>query len=151
MPKDRRSPETEVRPSAGPPGMWACAYDRPLDPSPWCQSALVSGGATRLALSRPVVRPRLRMRRDVMKVIVVYESHYGNTAAVAKAIAQGFGPDAQALTTDEAEPTLVAEADLVVAGAPVMAFGLPSDKMLATMPGDEKAPSPPDMSHPSKI
>ena len=32
-----------------------------------------------------------------MKVIVVYESHYGNTAAVAKAIAQGFGPDAQAL------------------------------------------------------
>ena len=36
-----------------------------------------------------------------MKVIVVYESHYGNTAAVAKAIAQGFGPDARALTTDE--------------------------------------------------
>ena len=84
-----------------------------------------------------------------MKVIVVYESHYGNTAAVAKAIAQGFGPDAQALTTDEAAPTVVAEADLVVAGAPVMAFGLPSDKMLATMPGDKKAPSPPDLSHPS--
>jgi len=84
-----------------------------------------------------------------MKVIVVYESHYGNTAAVAKAIAQGFGPDAQALTTDEAAPTVVADADLVVAGAPVMAFGLPSDKMLATLPGDKKAPSPPDLSHPS--
>src|SRR6187401_1439023 len=89
------------------------------------------------------------MRRDEMKVIVVYESHYGNTAAVAKAIAQGFGPDARALTTDEAAPTVVAEADLVIAGAPVMAFGLPSDKMLATIPGDAKAPSPPDMSHPS--
>ena len=71
-----------------------------------------------------------------MKVIVVYESHYGNTAAVAKAIAEGFGSDAQAVTTDEAPPTVVAEADLVVAGAPVMAFRLPSDKMLATMPGD---------------
>src|SRR6186997_3609116 len=89
------------------------------------------------------------MRSDVMKVIVVYESHWGNTAAVAKAIAEGFGPDAQALTTDEAAPTLVAQADLVIAGAPVMAFGLPSDKMLATMPGDAKAPFPPDMSHPS--
>jgi hypothetical protein len=84
-----------------------------------------------------------------MKVIVVYESHWGNTAAVAKAIAEGFGPDARALTTDEAPPTVVAEADLIIAGAPVMAFGLPSDRMLASVAGDAKAPSPPDLSHPS--
>jgi Flavodoxin len=83
-----------------------------------------------------------------MKVIVVYESHWGNTAAVAKAIADGFGPEAQALTTDEASPTTVAEADLIIAGAPVMAFNLPSDKMLATLAGDSaKTPSPPDLSH----
>ncbi len=84
-----------------------------------------------------------------MNVIVVYESHWGNTAAVAKAIADGFGPEAQALTTDEAPPTTVAEADLIIAGSPVMAFNLPSDRMLATLSGDTKAPTPPDLSHAS--
>jgi hypothetical protein len=82
-----------------------------------------------------------------MKAIVVYESHWGNTAAVAKAIADGFGPEARVLTTDEASPEAVAEADLIIAGAPVMAFSLPSDKMLATLAGDRKAPTPPDLSH----
>ena len=84
-----------------------------------------------------------------MNVIVVYELHWGNTAAVAKAIAAGFGPDAQALTTDEASPTAVGDADVIVAGAPVMAFHLPSDKMLATMAGDTKAPTPPELAHAS--
>ena len=84
-----------------------------------------------------------------MKVIVVYESHWGNTASVARAIAEGFGPEAQVLTTDEASPGAVADADLIIAGAPVMAFSLPSDRMLATIAGDAKAPSPPDLSHPS--
>ncbi|HEV8403193.1 MAG TPA: hypothetical protein VGQ31_09175 [Candidatus Limnocylindrales bacterium] len=84
-----------------------------------------------------------------MKVIVVYESHWGNTAAVARAIADGFGPEARVLTTDEASPATVADADLIVAGAPVMAFSLPSDRMLATMARDTKAPTPPDLSHPS--
>ena len=82
-----------------------------------------------------------------MNVVVVYESHWGNTAAIAKAIAEGFGSDARALTTDEAEPGAIADADLVIAGAPVMAFSLPSDRMLATLAGDTKAPSPPDLSH----
>ena len=84
-----------------------------------------------------------------MKVFVVYESHWGNTAAVARAIADGFGPEATVLTTDEAEASAVAEADLIVAGAPVMAFNLPSDRMIATMATDAKAPTPPDLSHPS--
>jgi flavodoxin len=84
-----------------------------------------------------------------MNVIVVYESHWGNTASVARAIADGFGPAARVLTTDEATPPVVADADLIIAGAPVMAFGLPGDKMLATIAGDTKAPSPGDLSHPS--
>lgn len=84
-----------------------------------------------------------------MKVIVVYESHWGNTASVAKAIAEGFGPEAHVLATDQASPAEVAEADLIIAGAPIMAFSLPSDRMLATLGGDPKAPSPPDLSHPS--
>ena len=84
-----------------------------------------------------------------MKALVVYESHYGNTARIAEAIAEGIGPDARALTTTEATPEVVAEAELVVAGAPVMAFGLPRDSMLATIPKDMKAPVPGDLSHPS--
>jgi hypothetical protein len=82
-----------------------------------------------------------------MKAIVVYESHWGNTAAIARAIADGFGPEALVLTTDEASPAALTEADLIIAGAPVMAFSLPSDKMLASLAGDTKAPTPPDLSH----
>ena len=84
-----------------------------------------------------------------MRAIVVYESHWGNTAQVARAIAEGIGPDALALNTDEASPSVVAEADLVVAGAPIMAFGLPSDSMIETVGKDPKAPLPGDVSHPS--
>jgi hypothetical protein len=85
-----------------------------------------------------------------MKAAVVYESHWGNTAAIAKAIAEGFGPGAQVLTTDQATAPAIADADLIVAGAPVIAFGLASDKMRASLVADsEKAPSPPDLSHPS--
>ena len=85
-----------------------------------------------------------------MNVIVVYESLWGNTAAVARAIAEGIGPAACAMTTDEATPAAVAEADLIVAGAPVLAFGLPSDRMLAGLATSEAgAPRPPDLSHPS--
>lgn len=85
-----------------------------------------------------------------MHAIVVYESLWGNTAAIARAIAEGIGPDARPLTTDEATPAIVAEADLIVAGAPVLAFGLPSDAIrdsIAT--GERNAPAPADLSHPS--
>lgn len=85
-----------------------------------------------------------------MKAIVVYESHWGNTAAVARAVAEGLGPESRALTTDEASGLALTEADLIVAGAPVMAFSLPSDKMLDSVAADVgKAPTPPDLSHAS--
>lgn len=85
-----------------------------------------------------------------MKAIVVYESYWGNTAAVARAIAEGLGPDARALSTTEATGAIIADADLIVAGSPVIGFRLPDEKMrenIRTKPG--KAPSPPDLSHPS--
>ena len=85
-----------------------------------------------------------------MKAVVVYESHWGNTAAIARAIAEGIGPDARVLSTSEATSEAVAEADLVVAGSPLLGFQLPTDKMLsdmATSPG--KATTPPDLSRPS--
>lgn len=83
-----------------------------------------------------------------MKAVVVYESHWGNTEAVARAIAEGIGPDARAMHTDEAIGPAVAGADLIVAGAPVMAFSLPREGMRSQIAGDVKAPIPPDVSHP---
>ena len=85
-----------------------------------------------------------------MKAIVVFESLWGNTAAVARAIAAGIGPNARALSTAEAVPAVVAAADLIVAGAPLFAFRLPTDDIRATI--RKKANSfaaPPDLSHPA--
>jgi hypothetical protein len=85
-----------------------------------------------------------------MKAVVVYESLWGNTAAIARAIAEGIGPDAQALTTDAARAETIADADLIVAGAPVLGFSLPTDHMRDSVARSEAgAPSPPDLSHPS--
>jgi hypothetical protein len=85
-----------------------------------------------------------------MKAVVVYESHWGNTAAIARAIAEGFGEGAVALTTAEATSTALADAELIVAGAPVMAFRLPTESLLASLAADQgKAPTPPDLSNPS--
>jgi flavodoxin len=82
-----------------------------------------------------------------MKAVVVYESHFGNTARIAEAIAEGIGPEARALNTSEATPEVVADAELIVAGAPVMAFRLPGEAMLESMAKDQKAPVAPDLSH----
>ena len=83
-----------------------------------------------------------------MKAIVVYESHWGNTAAVAQAIAEGIGPEARALDTDAATGSALEGVDLIVAGSPVIAFALPREGMRAQIAGDTKAPRPPDISHP---
>lgn len=84
-----------------------------------------------------------------MKAIVVYESLWGNTAAVARAIAEGLGPDARALSTAEATADALAGAELVVAGSPLFAFQLPTEAIRETI--RKKAatfPAPPDLSHP---
>ncbi len=83
-----------------------------------------------------------------MQAIVVYESRWGNTAAIAKAIAAGLGPDANVLTTDEATPAAVAGADLIVAGSPLLGFTLPTEAMLESIKNDAKNPAAaPDASH----
>ena len=82
-----------------------------------------------------------------MKAVVVYESLWGNTAAVARAIADGIGPEARALSTAEATPDVIADADMIVAGAPIQGFSLPTDRMregvkLDTVPApDVSAPT----------
>ena len=81
--------------------------------------------------------------------IVVYESHWGNTAAIAHAICEGLGPEARAMTTDEAVDPDVAAAELVVAGAPVIGFRLTTDKARQGLLAEHGAPGPADLSHPS--
>ena len=85
-----------------------------------------------------------------MKAVAVYEPLWGNTARTARAIAEGIGPEARALSTAEATAATIADADLIVAGAPVLGFKLSSEKMresVSANPG--KAPTPPDLSHPA--
>ncbi len=85
-----------------------------------------------------------------MKAIVVYESHWGNTAAVARAIAEGIGPGAVVLATDQATGATMADVDLIVAGSPLLGFNLPTEAMLKGLATNAAGdPTPPDLSHPS--
>ena len=84
-----------------------------------------------------------------MQAIVVYESVWGNTAAAARAIAEGIGDGAQAYATDAVPAEVLATADLIVAGSPVFAFSLPSEGMRQRILKDETDGPRPDLSHPS--
>ena len=81
-----------------------------------------------------------------MHAVVVYESFWGNTAAVARAIAEGIGPEAAAMTTEEATPEVISSADLVVVGAPVLGFRLATDAVREGL-ARESAPAPADTAH----
>ena len=85
-----------------------------------------------------------------MKAFVVYESHWGNTRTIAEAVAEGIGPQARAVPTDGVTAGELAEADLIVAGAPVIGFSLGSDQARENMLHSKLgAPEPPDLQHPS--
>ncbi len=83
-----------------------------------------------------------------MRAVVVYESLWGNTEAVARAIAEGIGADATALNTDEATAEALEGVDLIVAGAPLLGFALPTEDMRAGIAKNPTARTP-DLSHPS--
>ncbi len=84
-----------------------------------------------------------------MEAIVVYESVWGNTAAVARAIAEGIGGGTEAYPTDAVPTDRLARADLIVAGSPVFAFSLPNEAMRTRILETETEGPPPDLSHPS--
>ena len=90
-----------------------------------------------------------RMEVIPMEAIVIYESVWGNTAAVAEAIAEGIGGGTQAFPTDAVPPDSLARADLIVAGSPVFAFSLPSEGTRERILKSETDGPPPDLSHPS--
>jgi len=120
---------------------------------PLVASALVAmapPGDDRIEVSLPVPGRGSPCEESTMNAVVVYESHWGNTAAVARAIAEGIGPDARALTTDEATGPAIAGASLIVAGAPLMMFGLPGERaMTGLQKAADSASPPPDLAHPS--
>ena len=85
-----------------------------------------------------------------MKAIVVYESHWGNTAAIARAIAEGIGPAARAVSTAQATAAALVGVDLIVAGAPLLGFSLPTEAMIKSLAANQASdPTPPDLSHPA--
>jgi flavodoxin len=64
-----------------------------------------------------------------MRAVVVFESLYGNTHAVADAVAEGLreGTQVEVVEVAEATPALVASADLLVVGGPTHMHGMSSD------------------------
>ncbi len=85
-----------------------------------------------------------------MTALVVYESLWGNTAAIAHAIGEGIGEGTMVRHTGEIEPAEAATADLLVVGAPVHAFSLPSESTKKSVADRKMAPGDlePDLSQP---
>lgn len=77
-----------------------------------------------------------------MHVVVTFESIYGNTRAVAEAVADGLRPlgDVVVLSHHEADSAAVAVADLVVVGAPTHMHGLPTSlsRRMASQASEEE-------------
>jgi diacylglycerol O-acyltransferase len=67
-------------------------------------------------------------RRCTMKALVIFESMYGNTRAIAEAVAEGIGADGDvqvtALPVGAGSAELTRDADLLVVGGPTHAHGM---------------------------
>ncbi len=61
-----------------------------------------------------------------MKTIIVYDSLYGNTERIARAIAEAFPGDVPIRRVSQADPSELADADLLIIGAPTHG-SLPSE------------------------
>jgi hypothetical protein len=59
-----------------------------------------------------------------MRALVVYESMFGNTEAIARAVADGLGDAVEVTLADVATIPSAEGMDLLIAGAPTHAFGL---------------------------
>ena len=53
-----------------------------------------------------------------MRAVIVYESMFGNTRAIARVIAEGVGPDVRVLGVAEADAREAEGADLIIVGGP---------------------------------
>jgi flavodoxin len=76
-----------------------------------------------------------------MKALVVYESMYGNTAAVGDAIASSLrarGLDVEAAPVTKVDPGATGEVELLVVGGPTHVHGMSRSSTRKTAAGDEK-------------
>jgi len=55
-----------------------------------------------------------------MKALVVYDSVYGNTESIAKAIGTGIASETQVVKVNQADPTALAPIELLVVGSPTL-------------------------------
>ena len=63
-----------------------------------------------------------------MKILVVYDSVYGNTEEIAKAIGDGIGEDAKVVKAENTGPADLESVELLIVGAPTYG-GRPTPKM----------------------
>jgi Flavodoxin domain len=63
-----------------------------------------------------------------MRALVIFESVYGNTRAVAEAVAEGLRESGEVTVSshDQVDPAALAAADVLVVGAPTHMHGLPT-------------------------
>ena len=76
-----------------------------------------------------------------MKTLVVYDSVFGNTKAIAEAIAKEFGSEGKAVHVREAKVAELSKAELIIVGSPIIAWK-PSEGMgvfLSLLPTDSLA------------
>jgi Flavodoxin len=77
-----------------------------------------------------------------MKIVVVYESMFGNTKTVAEAIAEGLGDAGEVKigTVDEFSPDEARDASLIVAGGPTHAHGMAKPNAHKSLASDDSYP-----------
>jgi len=67
------------------------------------------------------------VKPDLKKAIVIFDSKFGNTEKIAKALGEGMkreGFDVDCLRIDDVDPSKLAEYDMFAIGAPTQAFGI---------------------------
>jgi flavodoxin len=74
------------------------------------------------------IYPYYNGREMQMKALVVYDSTYGNTRAIAEAVAGALGKGTPAVAVDDFKGAMLAGAKLLVAGSPIIGWR-PSEKM----------------------
>ncbi len=58
-----------------------------------------------------------------MKALVVYDSDYGNTEKVARAIAESFGGEsAKVIRAGQASPDMLIDSEMLIVGSPTQGF-----------------------------
>lgn len=57
-----------------------------------------------------------------MKVLVIYDSFYGNTKKVAEAVGSSFKPAAKVISVEEIQMDMVKNADFLVVGSPIFGW-----------------------------